>query len=72
MQLAQKVGLQLVEGLGQVVALGEELAPLSNVGSQQRRLILVCQDSLEKRKATSNLRAHFLEGRKNNTEKPES
>lgn len=43
---AHERDLQLTEGLGQDVALGEELPPLYDVGLQQRRVILVAQHPL--------------------------
>lgn len=44
--LAHQRDLQLAEGLGQDVALGEELAPLHDVGFEQSCVILVTQHSL--------------------------
>lgn len=41
--------LQLAEGLGQDVALREELPPLHNVGFEQRRVVLVTQNALRGR-----------------------
>lgn len=44
--LSHQSDLQLTEGLGQNVALGEELAPFHNVGFEQSRVILVTEHSL--------------------------
>lgn len=42
--------LQLTEGFGQDVALGEELPPLHNVGFEESCVVLVAQHSLRRRR----------------------
>lgn len=42
--------LQLTEGFGQDVALGEELPPLHNVGFEERRIVLMAQHSLPRQR----------------------